>query len=286
MAKKKICLDAGHYGKYNQSTVIPEYYESDMTWKLHNYLKTELIARGFSVIVTRTSQAPDLDLYQRGKKSKGCDLFLSIHSNASSNANADTAMACCMINDTTTMIDDISVSLGRQLADAVTSAMTGKSKGTVWRRVGASKKDYYGVLRGAKDVGVPGILMEHGYHTNLANTQFLMKDANLKKLAKIEADIIAKYFGVGATTTTTTTAPTTSTSKVTTLPKTPFTVKVIDDALNIRSGAGTLYKVVGVIKDKNTYTITATKKVGSTYWGKLKSGAGWICIADEYVKVV
>ena len=30
-----ICLDAGHYGKYNRSPAIPEYYESDMNWKLH-----------------------------------------------------------------------------------------------------------------------------------------------------------------------------------------------------------------------------------------------------------
>ena len=35
MAKIKICIDAGHYGKYNRSPVVPEYYESDMVWKLH-----------------------------------------------------------------------------------------------------------------------------------------------------------------------------------------------------------------------------------------------------------
>ena len=38
----KICLDAGHYGKYNRSKVVPEYYESEMNWKLHNYLAEEL----------------------------------------------------------------------------------------------------------------------------------------------------------------------------------------------------------------------------------------------------
>lgn len=29
----KICLDAGHYGDYNRSTAVPEYYESRMNWK-------------------------------------------------------------------------------------------------------------------------------------------------------------------------------------------------------------------------------------------------------------
>ena len=31
----KICIDAGHYGKYNRSPAVKDYYESDMVWKLH-----------------------------------------------------------------------------------------------------------------------------------------------------------------------------------------------------------------------------------------------------------
>jgi uncharacterized protein YgiM (DUF1202 family) len=57
-----------------------------------------------------------------------------------------------------------------------------------------------------------------------------------------------------------------------------FKVRVKTD-LNIRSGAGTDYPVVGVIKDNGTYTIIDT----SGNWGKLKSGAGWINISDKYV---
>lgn len=51
-----------------------------------------------------------------------------------------------------------------------------------------------------------------------------------------------------------------------------FLVKVTADGLNIRKGPGTNYSVVGVIRDKGTYTIVET----SGNWGKLKSGAGWI----------
>lgn len=53
-----------------------------------------------------------------------------------------------------------------------------------------------------------------------------------------------------------------------------YTVKVTADALNIRSGAGTNNPVVGCIRDKGTYTIVETQ--GN--WGRLKSGAGWICL--------
>lgn len=67
------------------------------------------------------------------------------------------------------------------------------------------------------------------------------------------------------------------------LPKTEyFKVKITDNALNIRSGAGTNHKIVGCIRDHGTYTITKT----SGSWGLLKSGAGWINISTKYVKYV
>lgn len=53
---------------------------------------------------------------------------------------------------------------------------------------------------------------------------------------------------------------------------TTFTVKINTDSLNIRSGAGTSYSVVGTVKRGEVYTITKT----SGDWGYLKSGAGWI----------
>ena len=67
-----------------------------------------------------------------------------------------------------------------------------------------------------------------------------------------------------------------------------FLVKILDSNLNIRSGAGTGYKVVGQIKDKGIYTIVETKgTVGkANSWGKLKSGAGWISLNSIYAKKV
>ena len=53
-----------------------------------------------------------------------------------------------------------------------------------------------------------------------------------------------------------------------------YTIRINCDALNIRSGPGTKYKVVGVIKDHGIYTIVQEENG----WGKLKSGAGWISL--------
>lgn len=63
-----------------------------------------------------------------------------------------------------------------------------------------------------------------------------------------------------------------------------YKVKVVHDDLNIRSGAGVSNKVVGSIKDHGVYTIVADKVVDGQTWGKLKSGAGWICLAAGFAK--
>jgi N-acetylmuramoyl-L-alanine amidase len=185
----KICIDAGHYGKYNRSPVYRPYYESVMTWKLYELLRKELEAYGFQVVGTRTDQAKDLEVYQRGKLSRGCDLFLSLHSNAASGASVDYPVAIVQRNGKGDR-------LGLALATCVDTVMGTKQKGRIWTRANASGGEWYGVLRGAAAVGTVGIILEHSFHTNSAAAQWLYKDANLAKLAKAEAKVIADYYGI------------------------------------------------------------------------------------------
>ena len=92
------------------------------------------------------------------------------------------------------------------------------------------------------------------------------------------ASKVNKLLGTSTTTATTTPAKPTSTAFK------PYLVRVTADALNIRKGAGTNYKVTGCITGGGVYTIVDEKKgTGSTKgWGKLKSGAGWIAL--DWVK--
>ena len=273
----KICIDAGHFGKYNPSTVDKNYYESDMAWKLHLYLKTELEAYGFEVITTRPTQGKDLSLSARGRASAGCDLLLSIHSNAAATESPDYSVACCQVDNENSKADDISVALGKKLAETVNKIMGSKGKAQIYRREGNGGLDYYGVLRGAMSVGVPGILMEHGFHTNKANTEWLLKEENLKKLAKAEAECIAKHFGVSKIAQNASESPSTGFKS--------YRVKVICSTLNIRKTPNwNDSDVVGVIRDGGVYTIVAEKMLNKTKFGKLKSGAGWISLGSKYVK--
>lgn len=196
----KIMLDAGHYGKYNKG-VNPKYYESEMVWKLQNYLKTELEKYGVEVGTTRTDINKDLGLEARGKMSKGYDLFISLHSNAVNNSPATKKVIT--FEPLNGSCDGIAETITKAVYDAMDLT---EDKYWGWevltKQYSSSKPniDYYGVIRGAVSVGTPAMIIEHSFHTNEEACNWLLVDANIKKLAKAEADAIAKYYGLKAQT--------------------------------------------------------------------------------------
>ena len=158
-------------------------------WKLTELLAQELTARGITVIKTRSNQATDLALTSRGKKAKGCDLFLSMHSNATSVESVDYPVSYVPLNGTGTAI-------GQKLSDIVADVMGTVQKGRTATRKGSGGADYYGVIRGAVAVGVPGVILEHSFHTHSRSTAWLLEDENLHRLAAAEAALLAEYYGM------------------------------------------------------------------------------------------
>lgn len=200
---KKICLDAGHVGsKYNQSLVVKTYYESAMVWALHLKLKAQLEARGFQVVTTRASIDTDLGVYERGTASKGCDVFISLHSNACGTESVDYPVVY-RAYDNKNNVDTLALKLAKKVGELMGTTQAGRTA----TRKNSSGGEYYGVLRGARAVGTPYyMLIEHSFHTNTKATKWLSKDANLDKLAVAEADILAEFFGMESSTETEKTA--------------------------------------------------------------------------------
>lgn len=193
-----VCLDAGHYGSYNRSPVVPEYYEAQMAWKLQQLLKAQLEQRGITVTTTRTDPNKDLALEARGKKAKSADLFLSLHSNAAATDTPDWVVGICHTQDKYSDLDERSRQIATALSEAVAKIMGVKyqilSKESSKDRNGDGQKDdYYGVLRGCHSVGTPGVILEHGFHTHAPTAHWLLKEENLEKLACEEARIIAQW---------------------------------------------------------------------------------------------
>lgn len=170
-----------------------------MTWQLHLLLKKYLEAKGFEVITTRTEKGKDLALYDRGKKAKGCALFMSLHSNAA----YSTSEVVAGQKHKSEYVDRVDVyaplkgqmhDLAKLLADRIHHVMETDQGGFVKTRASGSGQEYYGVLRGAAAVDVPGLLVEHSFHTNEHAARWLLDQNNLDKLAKAEAEVIAAYF--------------------------------------------------------------------------------------------
>ena len=271
----KICIDPGHCKKQNRSPGIPEYYESETVWKLAQMQKKYLEQLGHEVVMTRDDPNKDLALQSRGKKSKGCDLFISDHTNAVANGmNEKTSHASIipLTPDTTTQCDDMALRFANAIGPVIASVMGITYK--VQPRLAQSDRNgdglkndnYYGVLHGARLVGTPGVILEHGFHTHTKTVRWLLDDANLEKLAKAEAECINEFFGAPA--------KPTEPEEPAKDDGLPYKVQVVITNLNIRKGPGVSYARTGFI-DPGTYTIVEEKDG----WGRLKSGAGWIYLA-------
>ena len=246
----KVCLDAGHYGKYNQSPANKVYYESVCMWKLHLLQKKYLEEYGIEVITTRDNISTNTGLYQRGEMSRGCDLFISNHSNAVGSyvsESVDYPVAFVPLNGKG---DDI----GKKLTDCVHSVMGTVQGGRIATRKNSTGGEYYGVIRGAVAVGTIGMILEHSFHTNTRTTNWLLDENNLDKMAREEARVIAEYLGVAK-------------DDVDTLKGWVTVIYKGDDGLNIRTAPkiedniksvareGNVYKVVGITENKKWYKL-------------------------------
>ena len=195
MSKIKICLDAGHTGNnYNQSPVVKTYYESAMVWALHLKLKAQLESRGFTVVTTRKDINTKLGVYERGTASKGCDVFISLHSNACGTESVDYPVVY-RAYDNRENADALALAIAKKIGQLMGTTQAGR---TATRRNSAGG-EYYGVLRGARAVGTPVyMLIEHSFHTNTRATKWLSVDANLDKIAAAEAELLATHFGISS----------------------------------------------------------------------------------------
>ncbi len=133
-----------------------------------------------------------MDVYARGAAARGCDVFLSLHSNACDTESVDYPVvyrAYDNLNDADT--------LARALALSIGQLMRTRQQGRTATRRNNTGGEYYGVLRGARAAGVPVyLLVEHSFHTNTAAAKWLSVDENLNRLAEAEADLLAGYFNV------------------------------------------------------------------------------------------
>lgn len=182
---------------------------------------------------TNLDDGVQLEARGTAAKTNSCDFFISLHTNANGyNANdCDTFAQPPEINKTLIFVNnvgrrdqitiDIANTIGRNVTDSnkafvsethdfvgksTTNARTFSSdaefsafnestdeSGTVCYRALSSGSDYYAVLRAAAYAGVPGMLVEHAYHTVPGVRQY--SNELIEKWARSDAYSIAWGYG-------------------------------------------------------------------------------------------
>ncbi len=193
-----ITIDPGHTKNANAG-VIKGYYEGNAMYNLAQHLADALLEyENMRVVITRKeNENPSVEERGTLAKDSGSKIFISLHSNATSEAES-AAYVCGFYS----VKRAVSKKLCTKLISAVTDVM--KDSTDAWNRGALTKKttngdDYYGVLRssvsGNSNVEY-SFIIEHGFHSNKKECEFLMKDENLKKIALAEAKALAEYFGI------------------------------------------------------------------------------------------
>lgn len=192
----KICLDPGHFGSHYNPGVAAGYVESNFTWTYAWLLKERLEKYGVEITFTKETKEEDLALQQRGKKAVGCDLFISVHSNATDNKpDMDAVFTHWSVRSGG---EGIAKKIGNALTDFFRSEW-GKCEDPIMYAQESTKHpgyDYFGVLKGAASVEVSGIIVEHSFHTCAKYCEWAMTEGNLEKMADVEVKAIAEYYGL------------------------------------------------------------------------------------------
>lgn len=198
----RVLLDPGHdKAEYNRGAVSG-YWEGAQMWALAQYLKPALERYGFIVGLTKKKCNQTVSVVARGRMAHAYDVFVSLHSNACDTPSVDRPVGIYMVDDGCGSLDDESRDLAVLLANTVARVMGTQQAQTYSKRSGKDRDgdgrkndDYYGMLYGAHQVGVPGVIVEHSFHTNARAARWLLDNDNLRRLAEAEAAALADYYG-------------------------------------------------------------------------------------------
>lgn len=206
-----ICLDPGHGGSDSGANAFGA-KESDLTLKIAQYCKEELAKYDVNVVMTRTtdtrlSEEAAMDLKNRVEVAKkaGASYFISIHINSALNSAAKGAE---VYYPNTSGNKNLS-SNGQNLAKAIQKQLTtlglydrgikirNYTDGTTSYDPTSSDKDYYGVIRYAKEANITGLIVEHCFISNKDEfDKYLGSNAKLQQLGIADAKGIVSALGL------------------------------------------------------------------------------------------
>jgi N-acetylmuramoyl-L-alanine amidase len=205
-----VVLDPGHGGSQDGALATwggVSYVEKDLNLAIALACKARLEQyAGVKVYLTRSKdKTVGLEARVNYAKKKKADLFVSLHNNYKSATETDNTNGVRVYYPNSHYKKAIGAA-GKKAAQAIQDSLAAlglKDRG-IKTRTSTSRKykdgsrtDYYSVIRNAKLVGIPGLIVEHAYLSNEKDcTTYLSSEDSLKQLGEADADGIAAYFGL------------------------------------------------------------------------------------------
>ena len=195
-AKKVVYVDPGHdYGGDKGAIRVINgvtYDETTLNIEVAEYLRTELINRGYEVIMARrmgerpTSSNYRENLWNRinAANNANADFYISIHQNTSTTTSANGVEAYYSsvkpdsLNDITYKLNTSKV-VAESISSGIASALSMTNRGV--------KDDEFMVV---KYTNMPAVLVECGFISNENEAKKISDSSNQKKIASVIADSI------------------------------------------------------------------------------------------------
>lgn len=278
---KRIVLDAGH-GMYTTGKRCMKEIDPNETreWWLNQRIasKVEERLKSYDVEVLRVDDSTgktDVPLGTRCKKANDykADIYCSFHHDAGANGSSAGGITVFTYDNSAE-----AVKLRNTLYECLRVAGGLAGRATPKR----ANPGLY-VLNSTRMIAV---LVEHGFMDSTNDTPVILTNEYAEKMANGWIEFFEKYLGLKKKAADQPAeAPAHAPAASPSIPAgSGYKVRVTAWGLNIRKGPGISYPVVGCIRDKGVYTIVEEQMNGSTKWGRLKSGAGWISLG--YTKKV
>ena len=185
-----IALDAGHGGT-DPGAQGNGKSEADLTWKIVAACKNKLEAYGFKVVLAREQSGgySGNDYLYRVQRcvSQGAQAFVSFHINSGSPVAHGAEVYAPTANEYD--YTQVSVELANKVMNSLAS-MGLSYRGVFQMEVG----DEFAVIRCAREQGIPGILIEHGFISNAGDVLNYFSDEGCRRLGEADADAIIAQF--------------------------------------------------------------------------------------------